>query len=620
MTTKNTIKAFASGTHNRISDELIPADAASSSIGWLTKDGRVELMYGRKANGAEGATGKVYAEHVAYRVDGTAIRYRKAGTKIQYLNGSTWTDVVTGLTVGDCTFSNYFSLAGAFVYVFDPLNNIYKICTANPASYASMYDSTKNFKGYAFIDKGRTIMWSTVTDKTGLYGSKIDPQTSAVYTAVTGEATTSLSGTLAFKAGGATRTCFAVQITLTGTGEVYSDNYNGVLTGSLGGTGTINYMTGAYTVTNSGVGTVNYQWEDSNTGGITDFRKSTTRVAGEGFVVRQDAGGDSIKVVVPLDGSYFSMKENSIYRFELDATDLNPVNEIFRTEIGVQSLRSACATSSGIVYIDTGNASGAKLSIVQRNPVGDNFNTVELFPHFSFDSYTYSDAALEAWDEYVLVACKEDSSENNRLLMCSMTDKTVDVAPYGVRAFAKDSGFLYGGDPVSLTSYELFTGFDDMGLEVTNEWISKNDNFDMEELKKVKKYRFRGRIDPNQTIAVYMSTDNGDFQRIGTIVGSADYVDYNSTYAIGTSLIGADTIGGGDDVPIYNFLMEIKFRVPKWRKRRIKFVAEGFGYCAIQQLWDWDIWTFADKLPKTSRLTQNVSIDGLTVDQDEPEY
>ena len=40
-------------------------------------------------------------------------------------------------------------------------------------------------------------------------------------------------------------------------------------------------MTGAYTLSASGVGTVNYQWEMTNNKGVTDFSKSATRLAGE---------------------------------------------------------------------------------------------------------------------------------------------------------------------------------------------------------------------------------------------------------------------------------------------------------------------------------------------------
>ena len=47
-----------------------------------------------------------------------------------------------------------------------------------------MYDSTKNFKGKSLIATGRMMMWDLPNDKTGIYGSYIDAQTSAVYTSV----------------------------------------------------------------------------------------------------------------------------------------------------------------------------------------------------------------------------------------------------------------------------------------------------------------------------------------------------------------------------------------------------------------------------------------------------
>ena len=170
------------------------------------------------------AVGAIYGEICGYKINGDKVHWRKAGTKIQYLNGSTWTDVITGLTAtADYSFANYSSLAGTFTFAAG-IDGIYKMHNAVPGSYNSMYSSSKNFKGKIIIDKGRMLLWDRPEDKTGLYGSYIDTQNSAVYTSVSGEATTSLSGTLAFKGGGATRNCFAVTITLTGTGEVYTDN------------------------------------------------------------------------------------------------------------------------------------------------------------------------------------------------------------------------------------------------------------------------------------------------------------------------------------------------------------------------------------------------------------
>lgn len=620
-TQQQTIRAFVSGTHNLLPNEIIPKDAASASTNWVTRDGHIELAYGRQAKGGQGLAGKIYGVHTGYKADGTPVLFRKSQGKIQTLVGSTWTDVITGLTeAADYTFSNYASLAGSFVYIFG-VDGIYKICTANPTSYASLYDSSKNFKGFGFIDKARTILWNRAEDPTGLYGSWIDAQNSTVYTSVSAEALSSVaSGTLAFKAGGSKRTCFGIQITVTGTGEVLTDNYNGVLTGNMGSTGTINYMTGAFTTTATGAGTVNYQWEDSNVKGVTDFTKSATRLAGEGFVVRQDNGGDKIYTVIPLAGSYFSLKGRSAYQFTLDATDLAPTNIIFRTDIGVSTLRSAVGTGQGILFMNTANPTKPRLEILTQNPLGDTFDVNPLFAHFAFENYTYDDVMVDFWDEFAIVGCKLDSDENNKLLLCNVRGKTVDETSYGIRCATKASGYLYGGDPVSQTIYELFTGFDDMGIRLTNNWDSKGETYASSVLKKVKRYRYKGKIDPGQSVQVYIQQDDGDFTLIGTILGSGDYVDYGSSFAIGTSFVGQDTVGGGDTANVYGFYMEIKYRANKFRKRVVRFVATGIGFVSIEQMTDFDIWTFQDKLPARYRSKQNVDLAGTPTDVANPDY
>lgn len=604
------IKIFTSGTSNLLPDDVIKQDAASDSINWRTTDGKIELVYGRQAQGAVGGAGKSYGEHKGYKVDGTSVRFRKIGSKIQTLVGSTWTDVITGLTAtADYTFTNYQSLAGAFVYIFGP-DGIYKIVTANPTSYTSLYDSTKNFKGYAFIDKARAILWGRAKDPTGLYGSYIDKQNGTVYTTVTGEATTSLTGTLAFKAGGATRTAFGLLLTLSGSGEVFTDTLNGTLTGSLGNTGTINYTTGAYTLSVAGTGTVNYQWENTNNKGVTDFSYSATRLAGEGFVVRQDGGGDAIQVVIPDNGSYFSMKKQSAYRFQLDGTDLNPTNEQFRTDIGVPGLRSAVATSLGIMFMNTASPTKPKLSLLRKNPLGDNFDVKDLFTQYDFSKFYYNDCLVDFWDKYAIVGCSTDGLNNNRLLLCDPVAKTVDATNYGIRASCKDNGLLYGGDSISETTYELFTGFDDLGFPLINYWDSKGETYGSNSLKKVRYFRFKGKIAPTQEIAIYFGSDNGDKTLIGTILGSGGYVDYGVPYSIGTVMIGNSVLGASSSSNIYEYYLQIKVRSPKFYKRILRFEAKSIGYASIEYINDFDIMMFEQKLPSKYRTKQNVSLDG----------
>ena len=614
----NIINSYISGTHNLIDNENIPKDAAQDSMNWLTQDGLIKLINGKALVGAEGTQGSNQGLHFGYKNDGSTVMYQKINTKIQYFNGTTWVDVVTGLTAGyEYVFTNYSSLAGNFTIAWG-LDGIYKMHNANPGSYSSMYSSTKNFKFRgALIDKGRTIAWGYSKDRTGFYQSRIDTQKAGTsYTQVTGEATTSLTGTLAFKASGATRNCFGIVLTITAGGQVFTDNYDGTLTGSSGGTGTINYTTGAYTLSAAGVGTVNYLWEDSNTNGVTDFTFSTPRVAGEGDVLRQDEGGDAILTVkVGLDGAYYSIKSQSVYRCELSADDLSADNQVFRREIGIPYFRAATSTQNGVVFINTANQERPELTILQQNPLGGNIEPVILFPHFKFSDYTYSKAVVDNYGQFIIMSCASIGSDtNDTTLLMDKNKNTVDITNYGVSTYAKDSTNLYAGSPYTESVYQLFTGVDDDGSLIDNFWIGKGETYDSELLKKYRRLRFKGLIDPAQYCEVYVSYDDDDFQLVGTIRGDGDYVDYSNPQSIGASMIGEIPIGGGISTLAYPYFMELKVKVPKFRKRTIKYIVKGYSYFSIDTQIDKDILTFENRLPKKFRQKQNVNLTGTETD------
>lgn len=618
------INIYKSGVHNLLDEEIIPNDAASSSFNWYTQNGRIKLIPGKTAEGAQGVAGEITGQIFGYKINGDKVHWRKKGTKIQYYDGTTWQDTVTGLTSSaDYAFANYSSLAGTFTFAFG-IDGIYKMNNANPGSYCSMYSSAKNFKGKAIIDKGRTLLWDTPTDKTSLRGSKIDPQNSTVYTTVSGEAITDVaSGTLAFKAGGATRNCFAVTITDTSSGEVFTDNYLGVLTGSLGSTGTINYITGAFTITGqSGAGTATYQWEDSNAGGVTDFTKSATRAAGEGFQIPQDEGGDAIlNVLIGPDG-YYSMKKQSVYRLFIETDDTAITNEVFRREIGIPSYRAGISTGVGIVFINTANAEKPELTVLERNAIGGQVTPRILFPHFKFANYSYDDCTMDTYDRYILIACKStNATDNDTILLCDIAQNTVDITKYAGRTFAKDEGNLYMGSSITETVYLLYDGYDDDGFSIDNKWTGNGEMWGVENLKKYNKIRLSGCIGVDQSFEVYVNYDGAGEQLVGTVLGSGSYVDYTNPQTIGSNIIGASQIGGDDITDIYPYFLEIKLnKVPKFRKRQISYKAKGIGYLDINSQQDIDIDQYENKIPKRFRLKQNVSLDGGTVDVDSPQY
>lgn len=626
MAKENILKGLGAGIVTIPSDpELIPSQASQDSIGFISTDGQIELCKGRLLVGAEETTtGYVTGEGWGYKADGTAVHFRKRNTKIQYYDTATllWVDVVTGLTAtAEYTFSPYQSLAGTFVFATG-VDGIYKIHTANPGSYSSMYDSTKNYKGKSIISTSRMYLWDTPTDKTGLYGSYIDAQNSTVYTSVSEATAAATSGTLAFKAGDAKRTCFGVTITITASGEVFTDNYLGVLTGSLGGTGTINYTSGAWTLSTSSAGTAVYQWEMTNAKGVTDFTKSATRLAGEGFVVRQDEGGDAIQnVLLSFDGAIISLKSKSAYKFTSIGVgtriDLDFDNVVFRKNLGVPYWRGAVSTNKGIIFMDTANVDKPQLTILQKNITGDNLEPAVLASQFDFSNYIWDACAMDTFGEFIVFSGRtSDSTINNKLFLYNVRRFTVDVLPYGAKTITNNAGLLYIGDVFTENIYNILSGFDDDGDTITNYWIGNDEKYGTESLKKVKRLRLKGLISPDQTLQVYVSYDNDAYELVGTILGNGDYVDISETYTIGSQGIGTSMIGGEtDSIDGSFYLAELKLKTPKFRKRSLKLTATGIGYVSVNFIDDFNIRTFAQKLPSRYRSKQNVSVSGLLTNQ-----
>ncbi|MBS1516602.1 MAG: hypothetical protein JSS91_00785 [Bacteroidetes bacterium] len=626
----NAVNAFTKGVHNLIDPENIPKDSAMDSSNFITKDGKIILVGGRKLIGAEGTVGKITGLWKGYKVNGDIVLYRKAGTAIQYWNGTTWIDIITGLGENDeYSFDNYSSLAGAFTFV-NGLAGFWKIVNSHPTTPKQMYNSGKNFHGKILIDRGRTILWdrndTNKKDPTGLYGSWIDRQNSTVYNTITGEAvgssgSTVYSGMLA--AITPQTTCFGVSITATvsaGT-ETFTDDYLGHLTSNFGGTGTIDYATMNYSVTFSsvttGAVTATYQIENTNNKGITDFTFSATRLAGEGFQFPQDAGGDAIlNVLIGQDGAYYSLKKQSAYRLSLDADDTNATNEVYRRDIGIPYWRCAVSTNKGIMFINTANPTKPEMTILTKNPIGDVIEPVVLFPHFKFGNYIFDDASMSNYDQWTMVFCKSQNAENNdTILMCNMLVGTVDIINYTGRMSIQDNGNLYIGDSLTKTIHQIFNGYDDLGLAIENYWTSKEEILHTDRLKKIRRLKFSGAIGADQYVEVYLNYDNAGFELVGTIRGSGDYVDYTNPQSIGSNFIGESQIGGDDLASAYKFYMEMKIKTPKFRNRVIKFIAKGIGYFDLNSLTDWDILLFENRIPKAYRSKQNVSIDGLSTNQ-----
>ena len=607
------INNFEYGIINSIEDTSIPRGAASDSLNWTTEGDHIALRRGMKRIGAEvTGLGKVTGLHTGQRADGTDVTWKTYLRKILWYDtgdADDWDEIGTdtlpaGASAEDVAFSDYASLAGNQVWASSPNSSIYKIMTANPDSISDMSSTT--FRGYIRIKQNRMFLWHRTDDLSGIYGSWIDAQTTTAVSAEsvgTGDGTTkTFTHTFAFKAGGAKRTCYGVSVT--DAIETFSDDYNGVLTGDKGGTGTVNYTTGAISVTfntaptNLQAITGDLNWEDSTDDGLADFTYSATRVAGEGFVFRQDSGGTTMGIASLADVEY-CLHEKMTYTLTLTADDTNATNLIYRGRVGIPNWRSWAETGEGIYYLDNTDEKDPKVRLLRYQRSGDKVIPAKISENIDLTDYRFNDSALFEWGDYIIVACRhKDETYNNTLWAYSRKYKSWDRHDYWARCFTINNGNLWSGDSISKNVWELFSGLDDDGALIPNYWEGNLDKLQLRQLKKLKKLVLEGNIGPDQSIKVSLSYDNTPFVEVGTIDGSGSYVDKGQKVNVGSMTVGTSEVGGGGgDISAYHYERELTINSDKFEKVKIRFEATELGWADVSRIMYKDIRKKAHKVP-----------------------
>lgn len=635
---------FKYGIVDTIEPRSIPPGAASRSLGFLTKGDHIEITRGRHLLGTEvEGAGRVSGISVGQLPDNTQTLFKTRGKKIEYYDTVTsdWIEIGSD-TLGssvvttddpygeDVTFSPYTNLAGAQIWACSPNSSLFKIMVANPATAKDMYDSSKNFKGYIRIKSNSMYLWNrsgtAVKDPTGLYRSKLDKDEVGDYTQVTGEAYGTGDGaTKTFAATAAAisakRTIFGAQIT-DGV-ETFSDDKHGNLIGTLGGTGTINYGTGAASVTfntapvNLGAITWSYYWEDASIAGIADFTKATPRVAGEGFVIRQDDVGGIFMFPAFYNGVVYCLHRLATWALSISSTDDAASNPLYRDKVGIPNHRAAVETGKGVYYIDDVDQTQPRLRLLTLDSNLSQVVPVPISNNLDLSDYRFDKAVGVEWGDYVLFACRTSGSEiNNRVIAFNKLWESLDVLPYFVSCFAILNGVLIAGDSGSSNAYELFSGFDDDDSILEAYWESGDDRLEMEGLKKPKNILLEGNIALEQAYRAYTSVDNGAYVEIGlgdvsddwadgepAIWGRGAYVDRSQRVDIGPETLGRGELGGGSDgVEAYHYERLIPLRLDRFEVVRLKIVPQLIGYISLSTVKWWDVRHKANKPPAKYRV------------------
>ncbi len=612
---------FIHGLMTYFNAQQIPRGAASDELNFLTRGSKIETRNGYAPLGTEVAgAGKNYGIFTAHKWDGTEILFRARPPKLEYYDtvSSSWLECGSNLLAGATefvTFGEYFSDAGAQLWVSSPNTDLLKIMTANPGSAVSQYNASKNFKGYIRIRLNRMLLWNYLGNTLGkasnaaLRGSYIDKQS---YTTVTGEAVATGDGvTKVFNGTAATisgvKTTFG--FTFTDGVETFADDYLGNLVGSLGGTGTINYATGVYSVTfntapaNLAAITTSYSTEDSTNNGIADFTHSGTRLAGEGFTFLQNDGGKLLNVF-SLNGSEYCLHERKAWVLTLGSDDTTATNLIYRDRMSLAAAFGGVATADGIFYIDTTLKSRPYVAVLSYEPISSLVLPKDLSSSIlDLSPYSFDQCTAWEWEKYILFAMRTtDSPINNRILMYNKDLKCFDVVDFYARSFATMGGALYGGDSGSVNVYNFFSGFDDNGSNPNYFWVGNIDDHGLMGLKKTKKLWFEGEIDINQASDVYASVDRGAFVKVGTISGSGNYVDKGQAVLVGSLIVGKNIIGGGSNgLSAFHYLVQFRLATDKYKYFQLKLVPTGIGYFSCTMYTNFDIRSKEDKLPSRYR-------------------
>lgn len=602
------IKNFDKGLITNIEDFSIPEAAASSSLNWLTLGDKIELSGGYTIIGTEQTgTGKVTGLLIGEKVDGTLMPVRSRGQKLEYYTTASadWTEIGSNKLGAaadgeDVAMSNYVSLAGYQMWISSPNSSLYKMHLANPADIKDVYSSAKNYKGYLKIQNSRNHMWNRVLNRNYIYGSYKDLQNSTVYTAVSAEAvgasgSTTYSGTLAEATG--FRTVFGVTIT-DGT-TTLTDDKNGAFTGS--GTGTINYSTGAYSVTFNSVTvgsvTASYSYEDSTVHGLADFTFSATRTASQGFFLPQPTGGD-LKNMLFYKTNAYCLHASNAYLFYISDDDVTTVtNTVFRVNIGMQNWRAAVETGDGIWYIDSTNPSKPVFKLLTLEQYSDQVAPVEKSFNVDLSGYDFSDGAAFEWDNYILFFGKVNgAAANNRMFAYHKIWKSFDVLDYYGRVAVDYNGELWVGDSATNNVYKAFSGFTANGSVVENYWEGKLSQLEVDELKKYKRFTISGNIGPAQILKISASYDGADFVELGRVLGTGDYVDTDTAANIGSTAVGSTEIGGGTSgIDAYRYVRELRVRSERFDKVKLRIEALDAGYASVTEINFYDIKTYGQK-------------------------
>lgn len=389
------------------------------------------------------------------------------------------------------------------------------------------------------------------------------------------------------------------------TDEVFQDNQQGTLTSNLGGTGTINYATGAFSVTFNTAPTAtvavigNYYTENATSGGILDFTFNVgSPTIGQGYLLLQGATGP-ILASSGFQGVEYNFHLYRTWDVELPTsggTYADITNLQYWSHVGIPYARAQYATGDGVLLLDNTNPSEPKYSILAIPAGSTNLTVVPTWISKELDlsDFSHTTSVVFRWGEYNILACQKlvngfPQGYNTVFLVQDIESGMWNQLDYSVTSLAEFQGALLSGDSLSPNAFTLFSGTDDDGSIIPNFWDSSLIDLGLQGQKKVRYFYVQGLIQRPQSIQLSYALNGGNFVPAssaklpgGIILGTGAYVNSSAPVGVGANTLGSTTIGAGEIVAL-PFEIEIPVMTDYFEYIQIQFQALSIGWAQINK-------------------------------------
>lgn len=382
-----------------------------------------------------------------------------------------------------------------------------------------------------------------------------------------------------------------------GKGEFFTDDGDGNLISNLGGTGTVNYTTGAYALdffTAPVAGSDNivglYLIEDS-TSTLANFGFSTPRIAGDGNYYQQFPGG-SFMNLFSFNGTEYCMHLYNCWALDVTdntGNDTNPTNTIYRSQLGVPYMRAATETDSGIPYLDFSQKANPRLQTIAYNQEGTIIQPKELSVDLDLSIQGFDKPVVFEWGDYQLLTCQNitngiNDPDNDVTYVRNKITGVWDRTDIQTSVLADYNGGLLAGDSLSNNVFEVFSGYDDDGNIINNYRTEAAFDLGVDGLKRFYRFYIEGYINLSQSFGIWLKFDSGEFINVGMISGAGGYVDTGSGILVGSQMMGSEVIGqSGNGINAYHFEYEFLVASPVFQYVTPQFIANDIGALQINQ-------------------------------------